>query len=506
MIRILHIIDTISGAGPTRSLISLARYASKNGLNQQHKVIALKKEAYPISLLLAKQAGIDLLRNPDEETIREEMIEADIVQLHYWNNPTIAEFLRSDWPSMRMLIWFKVFGKYQPQVITKDLLDYSDFALATSPDTLNLPVLKEKVSEGSADYVYGIADWSRLKNLEKRAHESFNVGYVGTVNFTKMHPNYVEMSTGVSIPNVQFIVCGGGIEDQLEEKAAALNATEKFDFRGYVENIRSVLEVLDVFGYPLCEDTYATSEKSIQEAMYAGVPPVVFPHGGCRDLVQHEKTGLIVHNEREYREAIEFLYHNPDFRKELGQHAAKYAREAFDSEKAVQKMHRIYEKMMDQPKRKRQWKRKASSPSYQSPSEIFMENLGDRGDSFMISRSSTDSDEMLLAESKIAKASPLLVEGEGGINQYRNQYAEDAWFRLWSGLCLQEKGEHEKAINDFNSAIHLGFTPWRIHWYIAKSAKYLNDQSRLNHALQKVKKEAPDSVTEDECLNQITQI
>lgn len=477
MIRILHIIDTLSGAGPTRSLISLAKYASEKGLEQEHRVVALKEEFYPVSLLFAKKAGLDVLRNPGSDRISEEIKEADIVQLHFWNNPTLNEFLRSDWPSMRLLTWLKVFGEHPPQVVSKELLQYSDFVLATSPLTLKLPVFDKLLAEEKADFVYGMADWSRLKDVEPRDHEPFTVGYIGTVNYTKMHPQFIRMSAAVSIPNVRFIVCGGGIECELAEEADSLNAGERFEFRGYVENIRSVMETLDVFGYPLCEDTYATSEKSIQEAMYAGVPPVVFPHGGCSDLVQHEKTGLVVNSEKEYSEAIEFLYHNPEFRTQLGRNASEYARQVFDSEKAVLKMHDVYERMMDQSKRKRTWRSSEVESNKRSASKDFAENLGDKGIEFFVSLSDDDSATLLKVEEKIAASSPLMVSGEGGINQYRNYYPNDSYLRLWSGLCLQKNGDHQKAINEFDAAIELGLNDERVKNYRLQSLSQVDNKS-----------------------------
>lgn len=453
--------------------------------------MALKKEFYPISLLLAKQAGLEVLRSPSPDKISEEIKEADIVQLHFWNNPTLSEFLRSDWPSMRLLVWLKVFGEHPPQVVPKKLLQYADFVLATSPLTLKLPVFDVINKEERTDVVYGMADWSRLGDVKPREHESFNVGYIGTVNFTKMHPRFVPMSAEISIPNVRFIVCGGGIERELEQEVDSLNVADRFEFRGYVENIRSVLETLDVFGYPLCEDTYATSEKTIQEAMYAGIPLVVFPHGGCSDLVQHEETGLIVNSEKEYCEAIEFLYHNTEFRLQLGKNAAAYARQVFDSEKAVLKMHEIYKNMMDQPKRKRAWKSSEIGLNKRSASTDFVENLGDKGIDFHASLSSDDITTLLQAEEKIAEASPLLVNGEGGINQYRNSYPDDPYLRLWSGLCLQKNGEHQKAMNEFDAANTLGLKHWRVFWYTAKSAHQLRHHKRTKDALEKVRNEMP---------------
>ena len=72
-----------------------------------------------------------------------------------------------------------------------------------------------------------------------------------------------------------------------------LGIGDRVEIRGPVENIRTELEGFDVFGYPLVEDTYATSEKALQEAMWVGVPPVIFGYGGLCDLVEHDRTGLV---------------------------------------------------------------------------------------------------------------------------------------------------------------------------------------------------------------------
>jgi hypothetical protein len=63
---------------------------------QQHRIIALNRQAYPVSLLLAKQAGITIIREPSSQAQMEEIENADIVHFHFWNNPDIYEFLRPD--------------------------------------------------------------------------------------------------------------------------------------------------------------------------------------------------------------------------------------------------------------------------------------------------------------------------------------------------------------------------------------------------------------------------
>lgn len=78
--------------------------------------------------------------------------------------------------------------------------------------------------------VYGIADWERLANLQARSHQNFNVGYIGTVNFAKMHPRYIPMSAAITVPDIRFVVCGGGIQLTLQQQALDLGLPKNLTF------------------------------------------------------------------------------------------------------------------------------------------------------------------------------------------------------------------------------------------------------------------------------------
>lgn len=352
MTKILHIIHSLTLGGAARALIATAKYSSLLD-DFYHSVISLLP-AQPDAVELTKEAKLRVISAPHRNTILSEIKNTDIVHVNFWNNPEIYELLRSDLPEMRLLIWFHIAGDKPPQVLTTNLIDFADFALACSPYTYQNPAIQNLPAEMRLEktgMVYGAADFARLSNISLKTHETFNVGYIGSVDFSKMHRNYVSMSASINLPNVKFIVCGGGIQHFLLQEAAQLGAAGRFDFRGYVTDIRSVIEVLDVYGYPLCEDTYAAAELNLQEAMFAGVPPVVFPYGGIKHLVVNDYTGLIVNTELEYRQAIEYLYHNPEERMRLGQNAKEYAKQIFGAENAAKKLNPIYQHMMRQPKR-----------------------------------------------------------------------------------------------------------------------------------------------------------
>ncbi|MHC5833128.1 MAG: hypothetical protein ACYT04_98370, partial [Nostoc sp.] len=85
---------------------------------------------------------VPFLLNPSIEEVQAELSRADIVQLHFWNCPENYEFLRGDWPPIRLLIWSKILGDQAPQIITEDIIAVSDFFVATNSLTLDLMVFE----------------------------------------------------------------------------------------------------------------------------------------------------------------------------------------------------------------------------------------------------------------------------------------------------------------------------------------------------------------------------
>lgn len=508
MAKILHITQQLSRGGAGKSMLALAKYSKQYG-NHQHQVISLLSAEVSM-LQRAKLDNVHVIESPAREDILTNIESSDIVHIHFWNSPQLYDLLRSELPAMRLLMWFHIAGDKAPQVITSSLIAQADFALACSPYTYQRNVFQNLPNDIRVNKI-GLAlagsDFQELDAYQKREHSNFNVGYIGTVDFVKMHQNYIAMSTAVKIADVRFVVCGGGVSNYLAQQAQDLGALDKFEFKGYVDNIRPILEVLDIYGYPLCEDTYAAAELNLQEVMYCGIPPVVFPYGGVKDLIANNETGLVVNNEREYTDAIEYLYHHPKERERLGSNAHNYASDKFGAANAAQQINIIYDKLMRNPKQERVWGIPVGVSvleqnlevedllrTYYQPSasELFVESLGDVRPEFTRSLIAQDT-HVLFADQQIAQASPLLRSaGAGGILHYRNYYPNDPYLRLWSGLVHQHQGQHQIAINEFSDATKLGFTHWRILWYIAQSAVQIQNYPLAQQALSGVLQHAPD--------------
>ena len=448
MASVLHVLDRLSAAGPSRSLITLVQLQREAGFPWSHRLVTLKPEAYTPALLMARRAGLEVRRAPSVEELAEEFGAADLVQLHYWNNPAFLDLLQLLLPAHRRILWFHMAGLFPPQVITSELVGCADIKVATASATLRLPALAAACQQDLAERIPGLADLTRVEGFRARPHAGLRAGYLGTTNFSKMHPDFVAMSASTTTRDLVFPVAGaGGGEVELQRQAEELGAAARFELLGFQENIRSVLESLDLFAYPLCPDTYATGEISLQEAMAVGLPPVVFPYGGIPDLVEDGVTGRVVHSSEEYTGALDALARDPSERQRLGSAASRFIRSRFAPEHAAADFSRLYERAMDLPKR-----HQTTFAAGMPPSRRFARMLGDAGEPFLCSMEADDRD----AERRIASSTFLLAQGEGGLFQFRNAHPEDPWFRYWVALVLAAKGRDEAAARERSEALRLG--------------------------------------------------
>ncbi len=443
--KIVHVLPRFAAAGPERSILAAARYAAEQGLRQEHCVCTLEAEAAPFARLMARRAGMPLLLGPAPAARAELLAGADVVLLHYWNCPAMAEFLRSPLPPLRLAIWLTIFGGHAPQAIPRPLLDFADLVIATSPGTLELPEFSGCAQ--SVPVVYGIGDFERLEGFSPRPHNSFHVGYVGSLTPAKLHPAFVAMSAAAHPLDMRFMVCGTGDLPDLQRQATDMGAAERFTWLGYVENIRAVLEQCDAFGYPLCPQTYATSEKALQEAMWVGLPPLVFPYGGVRWLVQDGVTGRVVHSEAEYTAGLEWLCQHPEECRRLGQNAKAFARRQFEPRRLAAQLAEQLEALLSQPKRDRAWPQDGNTPA-----DWFVASLGDHAGPFARSLHAPPSAARDTAETEIGAISQVGLKCEGGLAHFRNRWPEDPHLRLWCGLALARQGKAELAKGELLAA------------------------------------------------------
>jgi glycosyltransferase involved in cell wall biosynthesis len=483
--RILHVIQQLSLGGAARGLIASGKYSCRLGDFRHDVVSLLRPDRRAINL--AAEADMTVFDAPGKQELWNQIEHADVVQFHFWNTPELHDLLSDDLPAMRALVFCEINGEHPPHIITRDVVDYADIIVASSPLTLDLPLVRSLQSDQRA-LVFNGADFARLEGLHPKPRSTFNVGYIGTVDFAKMHPDYVAISAAINIPSARFIVCGdGGAASILKQQAHALGAEDRFEFRGYIEDVREVLADVDVFGYPLCEENYSAAELIVQEVMYASIPPVIFPFGGARNLVAHGENGLVVKDKADYVRAIQCLYENPDERARLGRNAATRARQMFGAENAAQRLNRIYARLMESPKRKRE----AKVTTRRSGAWALVRSLGNADGDFVTSLMAENDAETIAAERRIARVTPALGDI---VLSYRNYYPDDGHLRLWAGLLMSGRQRPATATTELKRSVQLGCDHWRVYLYLAQAAEAAGSSVVAENALRVVRKMAPQYV------------
>lgn len=467
-LRVLHIFAQLRPGGPIQALISAVKRGRATN-HIEHHIVSLRPADRHASAQAAA-AGIAGSSAPDAAHLRSLMSNADIVTAHFWNDPDMHAFLAAELPPIRLLLWCHVNGAAPPHIIGADLLARSDLAVVAAQATLELPAIRAAAPAQIA-LVRSVADFSRLARIAPVAHQGINVGYVGNVSFAKLHENYIRMCAAVTIPSVRFLICGeGSAVRPLERQAAELGLLDRIEFCGPTDDIASFLSKLDVFGYPLTATTSATGELALQEAMYAGVPPVVFAHGGPAELVENGKTGFVVGNEHEYVASIEELCRNPDIRRRMGANASRAMHTlAADT---VGEPEAAYERIMASHKHPRA-PMTAIAPLADPRSTAsrgawcLVRSLDGMGDAlFITSLTATDDADAAAAELQIPRASADMQEA---ILHYRIRYPDDPHLRVWAGLILQARGRLALAASEFHAGISLGCDQPRVHGYLAEA-------------------------------------
>ena len=468
--KILHLIERLTLGGASRALIAGAAF-SVRARGAEHRVLSLLPPD-PAAQQRATEAGLAM--QPAGALYRAAE-DADIVHIHFWNSPDLYAALESELPPARIVVTCHVGGLTAPQVLTYEVVDLADIVLVTSRLTLERA---GGALRGKAIHAPSAADFGRLAGAEPIPHETFNIGYIGTIDFGKMHPRYVAMHAAIDVPDARIIVCGhGAASRELVNQISALGADDRFELRGYVEDIAPILSTLDVFGYPLCTDTYATTELVLQEAMYAGLPCIVFPHGGAAETIIEGETGFVVDSEAQYIERATYLYRHPEERARMSVAAKTHARDHMGATRLAPLVDDAYDRLMAAPRRAR------APLARLRGADAFVRSLGEMGGAFRSSQSA-DPAAAMMADEAISGASPALASaGGGGVLHYRLNYPHDPILRLWAGLIMLGQKRPALATAEFKAATELGLAGPRGFTYLSRAARAAGNCRLADEAL-----------------------
>lgn len=371
-INIMHITPHLGG-GIGTVLLDYLEYV-KNNNNFEHQVYCLdyaNDNAKNQSII----TGFKLYDNMHFKINKliENIKLCDIVLIHFWNHPLLYDFLiRNDIPKCRIIMWAHISWIYPPNIFTNKILLYPDKFIFTTPMSFNAKEVKNLNKK--LNYIWSTSNLNKYYNLERIYSENFNILYVGTVDFAKMHPNFLELCNKIKIPNAKFIVCGGPENLTLLNKAKQMSIADKFDFVGKTQNIVDYIKLSNIFGYPLNRNHFGTCDQSLQEAMSSGLVPVVFDNPMEKYMIK-EDCGFVCKDENEYIANIEKLYKDKNLLNTLSRNARKYAKMEFSIEKMSLQWEKVFYETMNIEKTKKNWN--IDNKNNLKAIDIFFESIGE---------------------------------------------------------------------------------------------------------------------------------
>jgi glycosyltransferase involved in cell wall biosynthesis len=289
--------------------------------------------------------GATVIERPGRDELLAYLADADIVQVEFWNHPRLYEALaRLPLPAARYLFWSHISG-LAPPLIAPGLTAAADVFVYTSACSLERPVPGDLRVVGSG---FGLGD--PPKRREPGA--TLRGGYLGTVDFVKMSPDFFRIVDAVEEADFEIAVFGAIDPDGGPAHAhAAMRHPERVVMMGQVDDPAAALASLDFFFYPLDRNHFGTAENALVEAMSAGLAPLVLDNPAERAIVTHGRTGLVASNAAEAVAALQRLLSAPGLRAALGNAAAHHAARRFRPEVSRDQFAEIYRELMLRPKR-----------------------------------------------------------------------------------------------------------------------------------------------------------
>lgn len=300
-------------------------YAGLGTCGQEQSVLLLEPPQDMTAVEKVKAAGFRIIQSASVAETEHELEQADAVVFSWHHHPALTKLLHNFPPvPIRSVLWCHVSGNYFPAIPAEFLKKFDQCMFAT-PYSLNLPQVqalgKEYIQEHFS-VVYGLNDLSSFSRIQRKPYHSFKIGYVGTLGFCKLHPDFVEFCAAVDLPDAEFMMVGSpSTKETILNTAAEKGIAERFQFCGQLKDVKPALAEMDVFSYLLNPQHFGATENALLEAMAVGLPVVALDQCVEHHIIRDGVTGLLVHSLEEYGKTVQFLYENPSKAAEIGANA-----------------------------------------------------------------------------------------------------------------------------------------------------------------------------------------
>jgi len=170
------------------------------------------------------------------------------------------------------------------------------------------------------------------------------VGSIGELRTLKRHDDFIRAAALVhkEFPETQFVLAGvGDGREQLGKLVAELGLTDRFHFLGWLDDVDKLLCAMDVFVSASETESFGLA---IVEAMAAGTAVVATATEGAQEVIEDQKTGLLVpigDVDRIARSVVNLLS-DPEKRERITTESVKSVAKKFSLTRMVDDIEKIY--------------------------------------------------------------------------------------------------------------------------------------------------------------------
>lgn len=174
------------------------------------------------------------------------------------------------------------------------------------------------------------------------------IGIIARLSDVKGHDVLVHAFRLVlnDFPNATLMIVGEGpMEDPLHRLVEGLDLTKHVQFLKVVDRTAELLPLFDVFVMPSLQEGLGLS---VLEAQAMGLPVVASRVGGLPDIIEHNRTGLLVEprNPQALAQGIVEILSHPAKAWDMGRAARMFVEKNYSSARMVRSTINLYEQLV----------------------------------------------------------------------------------------------------------------------------------------------------------------
>jgi L-malate glycosyltransferase len=241
----------------------------------------------------------------------------------------------------------------------RKVFHWSDCVVANSTAAAQTLITNEKVDPSRVRIVRNGVDLTRFRRnghqtklrlgFERRTG-TLLVGVIANLRPEKDHTTLFDAIPRVvaQAPNTRFLIIGEGPrEADLRVYVRDKGISSYVNFLGHREDIPDLLAEIDIVVLPTSSESLP---NVLLEAMSSARPVIASAVGGCLEVIQDGKTGLLVPpaDAEALTRAILALLQKPDVRDRISRAARHSVEEDFEINAAARKLEAVYDEMLSQ--------------------------------------------------------------------------------------------------------------------------------------------------------------